>query len=180
MELAACLCHHHHPASSTGLAMSDEGDRNTSWGRKEVGVSGAGLQGSGKESRKETLFFLWVKTDNSYLSSCKSQGLMTDQSNPQRQMWFEGRGGETQWSREMRTRFGALSPGSESWPSLRFCLTLRHSLGSSRSATCGQASSSISEVLFLHLWNEITLHRAIGPADKNKVFCTKVHSVVGS
>ena len=50
--------------------------------RKEVGVSGAGLQGSGKDSRKETSFFLWVKTDDSYLSSCKSQGLMTDQRNP--------------------------------------------------------------------------------------------------
>lgn len=50
-------------------------------GEKEVGISGAGLQGSGKESRKETLFFLWVKADDSYLSSCNSHSLMTDQSN---------------------------------------------------------------------------------------------------
>lgn len=44
------------PSSGTGLAMSDEGGRNTSWG-KGGGISGAGLQGSGKESRKETSFF---------------------------------------------------------------------------------------------------------------------------
>ena len=51
-------------------------------GEKEVGISGAGLQGSGKESRKEILFFLWVKADDSYhLSSCKSHSLLMDQSN---------------------------------------------------------------------------------------------------
>lgn len=66
------------PSSGTGLAMSDEGGRNTSWGKGLVPGWGLCL---GKE-QKEISVLLWVKTVDSYLSSCKRQGLMTDQSNP--------------------------------------------------------------------------------------------------
>lgn len=45
------------PSSGTGLAMSDEG-AETLPGEKGLAFLGQGLQGSGKESRKETSFSL--------------------------------------------------------------------------------------------------------------------------
>lgn len=45
------------PLLPSPLSFNDGGDGNP-FGEKELGISGAGLQGSGKESRKDPLFSL--------------------------------------------------------------------------------------------------------------------------